>query len=161
MTNNDILRRVRYALNIKDSAMVQIFKLADYEIDIKTVLNLLRKEEDAGYIECSDMILATFLDGLIISKRGKRENPNPEVKIPEVPLNNNEILKKLRIALELKVEDIIDIMKLANFKATKSEIGALFRKKGHKNYQECLNQFLRNFLLGLTAKYRKKVVKKG
>lgn len=155
MTNNDILRRVRYALNIKDSAMVDIFKLADYEIDVKTVLNLMRKEEDQGYLECNDEILSCFLDGLISSKRGKRDNPNPIDEKKEIRLSNNEILKKLRIALELKDVDIVEIMKLANFKVTKSEIGALCRKKGHPKYQECGNQFLRNFLVGLTERFRK------
>lgn len=154
MTNNDILRRVRYALDIKDSAMVKIFSLAEHEIDVKTVLNLLRKEEDENYLECSDEILSKFLDGLIVLKRGPRNNSQAAPAPEAVSLDNNEILKKLRIALELKVEDIIDIMKLANFRASKSEIGALFRKKGHKNYKACLNQFLRNFLLGLAKRYR-------
>lgn len=155
MTNNDILRRIRYALNFKDSMMVKIFSLASYEIDVQTVLNMLRKEEDTGYQECSDEVLVKFLDGLIVFKRGKRDNSDTKQVISDSRLNNNEILKKLKIALELKVEDIIEIMKLANFKVTKSELGAIFRKKGHKNYKECGNQFLRNFLVGLTERYRK------
>jgi uncharacterized protein YehS (DUF1456 family) len=64
-------------------------------------------------------------------------------------LTNNDILKKLRVALELKDEDIIHILKLNNFEITKSELSALFRKEDHPNYKPCGDQLLRNFLNGL------------
>ena len=64
-------------------------------------------------------------------------------------LTNNDILKKLRIALELKDEDIIHILKLADFTVSKSELSALFRKDDHPNYVACGDQLLRNFLQGL------------
>jgi len=73
MTNNDILRRLRYALDIKDSTMVEIFKLSGYEISRPNLTNLLKKEEEKGYVDCSDEVTEFFLDGLIIHKRGKRE----------------------------------------------------------------------------------------
>lgn len=64
-------------------------------------------------------------------------------------LSNNDILKKIRVALNLKDEDIIHILKLAEFDVTKSELGALFRKEDHPNYRPCGDQLLRNFLNGL------------
>ncbi|MBL7889160.1 MAG: DUF1456 family protein [Bacteroidia bacterium] len=64
-------------------------------------------------------------------------------------LTNNDILKKIRVALELKDEDIIKILKLSEFEMTKSELNALFRKPDHPNYKECGDQLLRNFLNGL------------
>jgi uncharacterized protein YehS (DUF1456 family) len=64
-------------------------------------------------------------------------------------LTNNDILKKLRIALELKDDDIIHILKLADFTVSKSELSALFRKDDHPNYVACGDQLLRNFLQGL------------
>lgn len=69
-------------------------------------------------------------------------------------MNNNDILKKLRIALELKEEDIIEILKLTDFELSKSELSALFRKEGHRNYKECGDQILRRFLDGLIIKNR-------
>lgn len=64
-------------------------------------------------------------------------------------LSNNDILKKLRVALELKDEDVVKILKLADFDITKSELNALYRKPDHPNYKECGDQLLRNFLNGL------------
>lgn len=153
MTNNDILRRFRYALDISDASMIEIFSLAGHEIGKAELNNLLRKEEDAGYVECSDEIMSAFLDGLIIQKRGKREGADDQP--PQVmDLNNNLILKKIRIALELNEEDMLALMKLAGVVVSKPEMSALFRRKGHKNYKECGDQFLRNFLNGLTMRYR-------
>jgi uncharacterized protein YehS (DUF1456 family) len=64
-------------------------------------------------------------------------------------MTNNDILKKLRVALELKDDDIIEILKLSDFAVTKSELGAIFRKEDHPNYMPCGDQLLRNFLNGL------------
>ena len=100
------------------------------------------------------MIMEHFLDGLIIHKRGKKENKTETVKKTAVPLTNNIILKKIRIALELQEDDMLGILKLANVQLSKSELTALFRRVGHKNYKECGDQFLRNFLKGLTIRYR-------
>jgi uncharacterized protein YehS (DUF1456 family) len=69
-------------------------------------------------------------------------------------LTNNDILKKLRVALELKDEEIIQILKLVDFDVTKSELSALFRQEGHPNYKPCGDQLLRNFLNGLVIHKR-------
>jgi uncharacterized protein YehS (DUF1456 family) len=154
MTNNDILRRLRYALNISDSEARGIFKLSGYEIDQSNLTALLKKEDEEGYVVCSDKVMKLFLDGLIVHKRGRKEiKPGQEEK-PDSPLTNNAILKKLRIALELKEADMIGILKLADADISTSELTALFRRQGHKNYKECGDQFLRNFLKGITVRYR-------
>jgi len=154
MTNNDILRRLRYALNINDSTMVEIFKLSEHEIEQSTLTDLLKKEDEKGYVDCSDNVMEYFLDGLILHKRGKKEIKSGQAKKLGAPLTNNTILKKLRIALELKEDDMLGILKLADIIVSKSELTALFRREGHKNYKECGDQFLRNFLKGLTIRYR-------
>jgi uncharacterized protein YehS (DUF1456 family) len=69
-------------------------------------------------------------------------------------MTNNDILKKLRVALKLKNTDIIDILKLVDFRISESELGALFRKEDHPNYKECGDQILRNFLNGLVIHLR-------
>jgi uncharacterized protein YehS (DUF1456 family) len=154
MTNNDILRQLRYALNINDSTMIEIFKLADHEIEQSNLTGLLKKEDEEGFVNCSDDVLGYFLDGLILHKRGRKEIKPGEARKPDSRLTNNTILKKLRIALELKEDAMLGILKLADVDISKSELTALFRKEGHKNYKECGDQFLRKFLKGLSIRYR-------
>jgi len=69
-------------------------------------------------------------------------------------LTNNDIFKKLRVALKLTDKDIVDICALVDFKVTKSEIGAFFRNPNHPKYMECGDQILRNFLNGLVIHLR-------
>lgn len=154
MSNNDVLRSIRYTLNLSEPAIVDMIKLAEHDIDRVAVAELLKKEDEEGYVECSDEILSAFLDGLIVSKRGKSEPRPEEKKKPGARLSNNTILKKLRIAFELKEEDLHGILEQSGFVVSKPELSALFRKKGHKNYRECGDQILRNFLKGLTLRYR-------
>ena len=154
MTNNDILRQLQYALNINDSIMIEIFKLADHEIKQTHLTDLLKKEDDEGFVHCSTNVLRYFLDGLILHKRGRKEIKPGEKREPAPRLSNNTILKKLRIALELKEDDMLGILKLANVDISKSELTALFRRQGHRNYKECGDQFLRKFLKGLSIRYR-------
>jgi len=154
MNNNDILRRVRYALDISNPAMIDIFKLSGCTLELPTLLKLLKKEEEEDFISCSNPLLSFFLDGLIIHRRGRRDSADDQVPKPDAAFNNNAILKKLRIALDLKEDDMLAIMKLAGVTLSKSELSALFRNKGHKHYKECGDQFLRNFLQGLTIRHR-------
>ncbi|MEK6154809.1 DUF1456 family protein [Flavobacteriaceae bacterium 3-367] len=69
-------------------------------------------------------------------------------------MNNNDIFKKLRVALMLRDDEIIEILKLVDFKVSKSEISAFFRKEDHPNYMDCGDQILRNFLNGLVIHLR-------
>ena len=154
MTNNDILQQLRYALNINDSTIVEIFKLADHEIEQSNLTGLLKKEDEEGFIDCGDAVLRYFLDGLILHKRGRKEIKPGETRKSDTRLTNNTILKKLRIALELKEDDMLAILRLADVDISKSELTALFRKEGQKNYKECGDQFLRKFLRGLFLRYR-------
>ena len=154
MDNNYILRRLRYALNINDVSMIELFKLSEYEMTPSHLTNLFKPEDDEAYVECSDHVMESFLDGLIFHKRGKKEGPAKKL---DSPLTNNVVLKKIRIALEFKEDDMIAIFKLANIDVSKSELTALFRREGHKHYKECGDQFFRNFLTGLTIRYRTEI----
>ena len=154
MNNNDVLRQLRYALNMNDSTMIEIFKLADHEIGQTILTGLLKKEDEEGFVNCGDVVLGYFLDGLILYKRGRKEMKPGETRRSDSRLTNNIILKKMRIALELKEDDMLAVLKLAEVDISKSELSALFRKEGHKNYKECGDQFLRKFLKGLFIRYR-------
>ena len=151
MTNNDILRRIRYTFDFSDSKMITIFGLADYMVTREQISNWLKKDDDPAYQKCENTQLAIFLNGMINDKRGKKEGSQPEI---EEHLTNNIIFMKLKIALNLKAEDILEIMSLANFPLSKHELSAFFRRPGHKHYRECKDQILRNFLKGLQLKYR-------
>jgi uncharacterized protein YehS (DUF1456 family) len=134
--------------------MIEIFKLADHEIEQSSVTGLLKKEDEEGFALCGDDVLRYFLDGLILDKRGRKEMRLGETRKSYSRLTNNAILKKLRIALELKEDDMLGILKLANVDISKHELTALFRKEGHINYKECGDQFLRKFLKGISLRYR-------
>lgn len=170
MDNNDILIRLRYALDIKNTEMVEIFKLGGNEVTKAEVLKLLTKSTDSyddddeaaendENIKCNNSMFDSFLNGFIIFKRGKQEPKPGQPDIPEQSVKksanvNNLLLKKLKIALALTTEDMLDIFKTAGITVTKGELGALLRKEGHKNYKECGDKYARNFLKGLAIKYR-------
>lgn len=152
MKNNDVLRRLRYALDISDVKMVEIFQKSDFKTDIIQVKNMVKKEDEEDFFNINDRIMTLFLDGFIIYKRG--ENPNQTVVKKEKRLTNNDILKKLKIALNLKSEDILEILTIAENPISKSELAAVLQKKDHKNYKECGDKYIKKFLQGLTIKNR-------
>ncbi|MET1077592.1 MAG: DUF1456 family protein [Pseudomonas sp.] len=152
MINNDVLRSVRYMLDISDAKVVEITRLGGLELDKNDLVAYLKKDEDEEHRICPDEVLAHFLDGLVIFKRGK--NDSLPVHPVELPVTNNTVLKKLRVAFELKEEDLHAILKAAEFPVSKPELSALFRKFGHSNYRTCGDQLLRNFLKGLTLRVR-------
>jgi uncharacterized protein YehS (DUF1456 family) len=151
MTNNDILRRLRYIFDFGDSKMIALFGLADRRVSRAQISDWLKKDDDPAYQKCSDVLLATFLNGLIIDKRGKKDDSHRE---PEKKITNNIVFMKLRIALNLKAEDVLQILDTADCQISNHELSALFRKPGHKHYRECKDQMLRKFLTGLQTKYR-------
>jgi uncharacterized protein YehS (DUF1456 family) len=151
VTNNDVLRRIRYAFDFNDSKMIALFGLADHLVTRAQISDWLKKDDDPAFQECSDTQLAIFLNGLINDKRGKKEGPQPD---PEQRLTNNIIFKKLRIALNLKTEDILEILGLAGVRISEHELSAFFRRPDHKHYRDCKDQILRNFLKGVQLKYR-------
>lgn len=160
MKNNDILIRLRYALDIKNDDMVEIFNLGGMNFTKEDVLNMLIKVKDeeeapANYMPCNNQMLEAFLNGFVTYKRGPQQNSNkpvPTVTTTESP--NNMLLKKVKVALSLTSEDVLDILYEGGVNVSKGELGALLRNPSHKNYKECGDKFARNFLKGLTVRYR-------
>lgn len=152
MINNFVLRSVRYMLDLSDAQVVEIIKLADLTVTKEQVNAWLKKDDEPEYVECDDNTMGHFLNGLIFFRRGKNENfPAPEI---ETRITNNIVLKKLRVAFELKDVDMLDIFERADFRVSKPELSAVFRKPGHKNYRNCGDQLVRYFLKGLTMTLR-------
>ncbi|MGF7184634.1 uncharacterized protein YehS (DUF1456 family) [Desulfitispora alkaliphila] len=175
MKNNDILIRLRYALDIKNRDMVEIFKLGGIEVTEQEVLKILKKSKESDHneaefdgdieqneediIPCNNIMLESFLNGLIVFNRGRKDPKPGEPERPVLTIKdsgsvNNVLLKKLKVALSLTSEDMLDILKEAGVTITKGELSAVFRKEGHKNYKECGDRYARNFLKGLAMKYR-------
>jgi uncharacterized protein YehS (DUF1456 family) len=152
MLNNDVLRSLRYTLDISDAQMVDIIKLSGKQVALNDLAAMLKKDDEEGFTPCDDELMAHFLDGLVYFKRGK-DDSRPAQPL-ELPITNNTVLKKLRVAFELKEDDMHTIMNSVDCPVSKPEMSALFRKFGHSNYRTCGDQFLRNFLKGLTLRVR-------
>ena len=152
MLNNDAIKAVRFMLGINDAKIVEICGLDGLEIPRTEIHNFMRGETDPEYIECPDGIMVHFLDGLIYYLRGKDESRPPMPK--ELPVSNNLILKKLRVAFQLKEEDMLSLINDSGMKFGKSELSAVLRKRGHDNYRQLGDQVLRYFLKGLTQKLK-------
>ena len=150
MKNNDVIRRIRYIFDFSDYKMIDIFELANHKVTRAEISDWLKKDDNPDYKEISDKYLAIFLNGFINDKRGKKEGDQAE---PEEKLDNNMIFRKLRIALNLKDQDILDILKLANMEISKHELSAFFRNPTSRKYRQCKAQILRNFLHGMQIKY--------
>lgn len=151
MNNNDTLRKIRYIFDYSDGQIVRLFSQGNLDVSRDIVQQWLARDEHEMFKEMTDRKLAHFLNGFIIEHRGKKDDKEP---IAELELNNNMIMRKIKIALNLKVEEMVDIYKLADFEVSKHEINAIFRKPTQNQYRVCQNQFLRNFLMGLQLKHR-------
>ena len=154
MINNDIMIRLRYALNITDLKLVELFELAGMPLSAEALRPLFLKEDEEGFRECDGPTLGAFLEGLVISRRGRKEGAPAAMPAWVSQPSNNDVLKAVRIALQLREEEIVAILRSVDVDASKSEINALFRRKDQDNFRLCGDQFLRNFLAGVTKKYR-------
>ncbi len=162
MNNNDLITRLRYALDLSDSEMVDIFELGGQSMSRKKVDALLKKsEENSDDVEaenkyvlaCSDEMLERFLNGFITFKRGPKDGPEPKLELNHKNANNL-FLKKVKIALSLTSDDILDLLEDEGVEISKGELSAVLRKEGHRNYKPCGDRYIRNFLRGLTEEYR-------
>ncbi|RKD71367.1 uncharacterized protein YehS (DUF1456 family) [Sinobaca qinghaiensis] len=171
MNNNDIVIRIRYALDIRDQDVMEIFRLGGVDLSKEEVRKVLTKVEESDeeeddeiyeddhHLKCTNSMLESFLNGLITFKRGPQTTKDGEPMKPDRSIKNyssvnNVMLKKVKIALQLTSDDIVDILDNADVTITKGEVSGLLRKEGHKNYRQFGDQYARNFLKGLAIKYR-------
>jgi len=145
------MRRIRFIFDFNDAKMIELFSHVGHTVTRTQISAWLKKDDDPNYVDCTDTELAMFLNGLIVEKRGRKDGPQP---VPESKLTNNIIFMKLKIALNLKAEEVLETLQRVDFWLSKHELSAFFRKPGHKHFRECKDQVLRNFLNGLQAEYR-------
>ena len=154
MNHNDRLTRLRYALDIKDTDMVELFRLGGVEITKEDYLKMLKKIDEDNYeLVLEDEVFERFLNGMIISQRGEKKGDKPIFELRQGN-SNNIMLKKLKIALSMTTDDMLAIWHKEGIIISKSELSAFLRKEGHKNYKTCGDNFTRNFLKGLMGEYR-------
>jgi uncharacterized protein YehS (DUF1456 family) len=152
MTNNDVLRKLRFIFNIADADMLDMFSLGGEDAGTDQLEDWIKTEDDVDYVHCPNTKLEIFLNGFIVFRRGKKDGPKA---ILERKISNNIILRKLKIALDFKNEDILNVLTLADHPSNERELIAMLRKKGNKHYRACNEEFLFNFLEGLQLKYHK------
>jgi len=151
MTTNDILHRIQAALRLSPEEMIAIFALESMPMEPAHLKAITAKSGSEGAKMCSYEELGTFLDGLIRHKRSTATNPpSPDA---EIVLDNNLLLKKLRIALQLKDPEILIIFGLAERDMSISRIKDLFRNPAHPKYRSCSDAILNDFLIGLDEFY--------
>lgn len=151
MNNNDVLKRIRYTFDYGDDQMIEIFALGNMEVTRAEVCDWLKSEDQEEFQSLHDKKLAAFLNGFIIKHRGKQEG---RTYVNEKTLTNNIILRKIKIALDLKNEDVLGLLMRAGYSLSKHELSAFFRKPEQKQYRLCGDQVLRNFLMGMQKTYR-------
>lgn len=151
ISTNEILFGIKKSLNLSTDEIIKTYTLEEYKMETSHLESLLKRRLDDGFMLCSYEELGTFLDGLVTLKRGPSPKKNSEAAAVE--LTNNRILKKLRIALELKESETEIIFGLADVELSKQQLASLFRKEGHKNFKACSDELLMAFLEGLEEFY--------
>ncbi|MGV2873234.1 DUF1456 family protein [Colwellia sp. E150_009] len=146
MINNDLLRRISTILNFNNENILRVFSLGQCEITAAQLTVFFKEKDDVEYQVLADVQLASFLNGLIIEKRGQKDGPQRQA---EQQLSNNTIFNKLKIAFALKADDVIAILELAGLSLGKYELSAFFRNVNHKHYRDCSDDVLSTFLKGL------------
>ena len=163
MNNNYILAKIKYAMDLKNENIVDIFKFGGIDISEEEVQKLLEgarenisdEDEVEEITKCKNITLESFLNGLIIYKRGEKETKTEQPEILSIKGNkniNNIMLKKLKIALSLSSQDILDIFEEIGKPLTKGELADIFRKEGHKHYKKCADKHAVNFLEGISKR---------
>lgn len=167
MNNNDRLLRLRYAIDLKDSDLIKAFELGGVPLTrdearavlTKTQVKFVDNAENNVYEKAiNNQVFDAFLNGLILLARGPQKDKSaaetPQ-KSKEIKHINNVLLKKLKIALSMTTDDILDVFAEAELFPSKSEIGAFLRKEGQRNFKPCGDKYMRNFLKGLGIYNRK------
>jgi len=152
MINNDLLRRISTIFNFNDEKILSVFKLGQCSISAEQLADFFKEKDDSAYQVLADVQLASFLNGLIIEKRGPKDGPQHKA---EELLTNNIIFNKLKIALALKADEVIAILELAELSLGKYELSAFFRKVNNKHYRDCSDDVLSTFLKGLKIQAQK------
>ncbi len=174
MDTNDLNRRLRFALTMDDSDVIDSYRHVGYEASIELVKAWRIKLGEPDYVPCPPAAIHAMLNGVVIQRRGPQEplaassTPSTEKKADATSktqsgntsgsgdesvqiVDNNEILKQIRIALSLRTDDVLTLINSSGGKLSKGELNALFRNRSARNYRRCGDQVLRWFLSALAS----------
>lgn len=145
MTHNALLAHLKLAFGLDDAALVRLFALGGCPLDDAAVAARQRTyvPDSLTYAE-----LVALLDGLIADRRGPSTRPAPQGKTRRIRYPNNVVLKKLRIAMDLKEEDTAATFAAGGLDLDHYAIGALFRQEGQSQFRACTDDQLLAFLTG-------------
>ncbi len=165
------MRRLRYALRCDDAQTSRFIQLGGGTTTTAQAARFRAKETEDEFTPCDAEVVAQFLDGLILEKRGPKQSNEPTTtnpwpdrsknkqaaaatpeKMEAEQMDNNVVLKQLRIALSLRSDDVHAILVDGGSAMSASEAGALFRKPDARNYRKCGDQVLRQFIAGLVKR---------
>ncbi len=152
MKNSYVLSRIKFAFQLDNEKILEVFALVNNDISFKDLQLLLDQAEDDNKKDCGANILSDFLDGLITDRRGPSDSKNNSKKKKVQKISNNTVLKKLRIALDMKEEAILAVFEMGEVELTALELGSFFRKHGNKHYRACDDRLLDLFFDGLELK---------
>ena len=156
MSNNSLLRRLIYIFSFSNNQIREIFALENVVVSSAMLSHWLKKETGPQFQGMPDVYMAAFLNGFITLKRGRKEGVVPPV---EKELTNNLKLRKLKIALSLIDQDIIDLIASTGLHISKHEVSSFFRGPEQRQYVELNDQILRNFMQGLEKRESAKAKK--
>lgn len=142
MKNNALLQTICQALALSEQDLCELFQLCDRTLAAAQSAELLA--------ECSNEQMRCVLEGLILAKRGPRQDGEPP-SLDDRDVSNNELLKKLRIAFNLQQEDMQLKFEKGGARLSRGEFGGLFRKPGSKNFRPCSDELLLQFLDGFQS----------
>lgn len=166
MTNNDVLRRLRFALNLSDAEVRRLTGLMQVAVPEASLASWLAREGEPGFSLCPDLVLEALLDGLVLDRRGPPPAQPPERRPSGfgqrdaggpahlARFDNNMVLKKLRIALSYKESDMLNALAKGGMRMSPGELGGIFRHHGQTNFRPAGDQVVRAFLKGLTIQLR-------
>lgn len=166
MRNKDILIGSINALGLTHTQVMECLSYGSSSLSAEAVNELLKNEEELETllaseedVDCDIAIVDAFLNGMIIFKRGVAEpKPGQKKKKAVTPLSrkgiNNIVLKKLKIALDLTNEDLVEVYSRVAIDISKGELTTFFRKEGHKHYKKCSDYYLIHLFNGIKVYYQ-------
>lgn len=159
MTNNETLRLIQAALKLEPGDVARIFQAAGHIPGTADQTGYFLDPSEEGYVPCPNIALAAFLEGLIIDRRGPNPKKPGPPQLTDSALDNSDVLKKLRIALDMLHTDVVATLARVGVNPTKSDVADWFRAKGHVQYRSASDAVLRYFLTGWRPPRRPRIVR--
>ncbi len=159
MTNNETLRLIQASLQLEATDIERIFQASGHVPASAEQSGYFLDASMEGHVACPNIALAAFLEGLILDRRGPNPKKPGPPQLTDSALDNSDVLKKLRIALDMLHTDVVATLSRVGVNPTKSDVADWFRAKGHVQYRSASDAVLRYFLTGWRPPRRPRIVR--